>query len=75
MLRKSENLPSKPTNEENIYGIRELKHLRNKTPNRFIIGHLNKNSIRNKFESLVNYVVNNLDMPMVPETKMDYTFP
>ena len=69
ILRKSENLLSKPLNEENTYEIRELKHLRKENSYRVIIGHININSIRNKFESLVKYVGNNLDILMVSETK------
>ena len=42
---------------------------------RVIIGHININSIRNKFESLVKYVSNNLDILMVLETKINDTFP
>ena len=75
ILRKSENLLSKPLNEENTCGIRDLKHLRNENPFRVIIGHININSIRNKFEPLVKYVGNNLDILMVSETKIDDTFP
>ena len=75
VLRKSENLFSKPINEENTYGIGELKHLRNENPCRVIIGHIIINSIRNKFESLVKYVGNNLDIFMVSETKIEDTFP
>ena len=33
------------------------------------------NSIRNKFESLVSFVGNNLDILMVSETRIDDTFP
>ena len=62
VLRKSENLLSKPLNEENTYDIRELKHLRKEYSYRVIIGHININSIRNKFEWLVKYVDNNLDI-------------
>ena len=47
VLRKSENLLSKPLNEENTYDTRELKHPRNKNAYRVIIGHININSIRN----------------------------
>ena len=75
VLRKSENLLSKPLNEENTYDIRELKHLRNENPCRVIIGHTSINLIRIKFESLVKYVGNNLDILMVSETKTDDTFP
>ena len=75
VLRKSENLLSKLLNEENTYDLRELEHLRNENPYRVIIGHININSIRNKFESLVKYVGNNLDILMVSEIKLDDTFP
>ena len=75
VLRKSENLLSKPLNEENTYGIRDLKHLRNENPYRVIIGHININSIRNMFESLAKFVGNNLDIFMVSETKIDDPYP
>ena len=60
--------------KKNTYGIQDLKHLRNENPFRVIIGHININSIRNKFEPLVKYVGNNLDILMVSETKIDDTF-
>ena len=75
VLRKSKDLLFKPLNEENIYDIRELKNLRNENPYRVIIGHINIKSIRNKFESFVKYVGNNLDILMVSETKIEDTFP
>ena len=61
--------------KKNTYDIRELKHLRNENPCRVIIGHININSIKNKFESLVKHVGNNLDILMVSETKIGDTFP
>ena len=39
------------------------------------MGHININSIRNKFESLLKYVGNNLDILIVLETKIDITSP
>ena len=60
--------------DRNTNNICELKQLRNQNPHRIIIGHLNINSIRNKFESLVRFVGNNLDILMVSETKIDYAF-
>ena len=75
VLRKSENLLSKPLNEENIYDIQEHKYARNENRYRVIIGHININSVRNKFESLVKYVSNNLDILMVLEAKINNTFP
>ena len=72
---KLESSFSDPIIDTNNNGIRELKQLRNQKPHRIIIGHLNINSIRNKFESLVRFVGNNLDILMVSETKIDDTFP
>ena len=42
---------------------------------RVIIGHININSIRKKFGSLVKDVGNNIDILMVSETKIGDTFP
>ena len=74
VLRKSEDLLSKPMSEENTYYIQELRHLRKENPFRVMIGHININSIINIFESLVKYVGNNLNILMVSETKIDDTF-
>ena len=40
-----------------------------------IIGHLNINSIRNKFEMLSMSVAQYVDILMLSETKLDSTFP
>ena len=40
-----------------------------------MIGHININSIRNKFEMLSNSIKGNLDILMISETKLDSTFP
>ena len=50
-------------------------NFRNENPYRVIIGNININSIRNKFESHEKYVGKNLDILMVSETKTDDTFP
>ena len=52
-----------------------LNNLRLKNVERLIIGHLNINSIRNKFEALKQIIKNNLDILIVSESKLDYTFP
>ena len=52
-----------------------MKDLRNKNPYRVIIGHININSIRNKFEPLVRLIDNSIDVLMVSETKLDNSFP
>ena len=70
---KLESPSSDPIIDRNTNGICELKQLRNQNPHRIIIGHFNINSIRNKFESLVRFVGNNLDILIVSETKIDVT--
>ena len=72
---KLESPPSDPIIDRNTNGICELKKLRNQNRSRIIIGHLNINFIRNKFESLVRFVGSNLNTLMISETKIDDTFP
>ena len=73
---KSENLLSDPIIiDENTYDFRGINDLRNQNPFRVITGHININSIRNKFEPLVSFINNNLDIHMISETKTDHTFP
>ena len=52
-----------------------LKNLRLKNVNRSICVQLNINSIRNKFNSLVDIINNNTDILMISETKLDPSFP
>ena len=52
MLRKSGHLLSKTLNEENTYGIRDLKHLRNGNACWVIIGNININSIKKSLNRL-----------------------
>ena len=52
-----------------------LKNLRVSYPNNIIIGHLNVNSICNKFEMLSLSVAQYVDILMLSETKLDSTFP
>ena len=42
---------------------------------KLILGHLNINSIRNKFEVLKFIIDNNIDMFLISETKQDGSFP
>ena len=51
-----------------------LKNLRVSYPNNIIIGHLNINSIRNKFEMLSLSVAQYVDILMLSKTKLDSTF-
>ena len=53
----------------------KLKATRIANINRLMIGHININSIRNKFEMLSNSIKGNLDILMISETKLGSTFP
>ena len=55
--------------------LNKLKATRIANINRGMIGHININSIRNKFEMLSNSIKDNLDILMISETKLDSTFP
>ena len=43
--------------------------------NSIVVGHLNINSIRNKFDFLAQQVQGNIDILMISETKLDESFP
>ena len=58
-----------------IAAISALKILRLKNLGSIILGYLNINSIRNKFDALNVMVSHNLDILMVAETKIDDSFP
>ena len=51
-----------------------LKSIRVSNINRLIIGQLNINSLQNKFEDLKIVINGNLDILVLTETKLDYTF-
>ena len=52
-----------------------LKSIRLSNVDRLIIGQLNINSLRNKFEALKLIVKGNLDILIITESKLDETFP
>ena len=55
----------------NIY----LKSIRIRNLNKIVIGHLNINSLRNKFDFLVTQVKGYIHILMISETKLDESFP
>ena len=74
----SQNSQLKEQSENRYLGDSQdeiLRHLNLKNVNRFVIGHLNINSLRNKIDSLKLLVKNSLNVFMVSETKLDETFP
>ena len=52
-----------------------LQNLRLENPNRLMIGQLNINSIRNKFETLTSLMINEINVLLLSETKSDEMFP
>ena len=52
-----------------------LKEIRINNINHLIIGQVNINSFRNKFEQLSTMINDNIDIFMISETKLGETFP
>ena len=52
-----------------------LHEIRIKNANRLIIGHLNVNSLRNKFEMLEELIKDKIDIFLISEAKLDISFP
>ena len=53
----------------------DLKYIRLDNLNKLVIAHLNINSIRNKFDFLVEKIKGNVDILMISETKLDDSLP
>ena len=51
-----------------------LHQMRIKNANRLIIGHLNVNSCRNKFDMLEELIKDKIDIFLISETKLDSSF-
>ena len=52
-----------------------LNFVRKDNPKRIIIVLLNINSLRNKFDSLMSKIKNDIDILMISETKLDDSIP
>ena len=51
-----------------------LKEMKIRSPDILILGHVNINSIRNEFNHLKDIIVNNINILLVSETKLDDSF-
>ena len=56
-------------------GIERLKAIQKRNLNRMVVAQLNINSLRNKFDCLIEQVKGNIDILMISETKLDSSFP
>ena len=52
-----------------------LKKMKHSNPNKIIIGHININSIRQKFIFLKNFIGRNINILLTSETKLDSSLP
>ena len=52
-----------------------LKEMKAQSSDKLILGHLNINSIQNKFEARKFIIDNNIDIFLISETKLDDSFP
>ena len=68
-------LNTSTSNEVNNRNNNVLKNLRLKNSNKVIIGHININSLGNKFELLTEMVQDKVDLLMISETNLDSSFP
>ena len=59
---------------KSIRDVQSLKDIRMRKMNRIILGHLNINSLRNKFESLQEQINKNVDILLISEIKLDNSF-
>ena len=59
----------------NMKGIECLKAIWKRNLNKIAVAHLNINSLRNKFDSLIEQITWNIDILIISETKLDTSFP
>ena len=71
----SNSVSSNSMKESDTNAFTTLRDIRVKNLNNVIIGHLNINSLRYKFQALVDLIHEHLDILIIGETKLDHTFP
>ena len=52
-----------------------MREIRINNPRKITVGHLNINSIQNKFDGIMNMVEGNLDIFLISETQINNSFP
>ena len=57
------------------YNVASLCSIRKRNLSKLVVAHLNINSLRLKFDSLVQKITGNVDILMISETKLDNSFP
>ena len=74
-MKYDESKSKLPSKSENSISVRSIRAVRKRNSNRIILGHLNINSVRNKFDLLVDQTNGNFDIMVISETKLDELFP
>ena len=69
------NLQNGDTTTEERCVFDQLREIKLKNPKRVTLGHLNINSLPNKFDGIMDIVGKNLDIFLISETKLDFSFP
>ena len=62
-------------NDASLDPLSEIKDLRLRNVNKFIISYININSLPNKFDWLKELVMKYIDVLVITETKLDDLFP
>ena len=70
-----ESTSSTLTHDLNLDPYSNIENIRSKNPNRLIIVQLNIDSLRYKFDSLVEILHSNVDILLISGTKIDSSFP
>ena len=52
-----------------------LKEMKNRSPDKLILGHLNISLLKNKFDFLKNTIGRKVDIVLISETKLNDSFP
>ena len=75
ILKKPNEIPSSLKRGALPEPHQALENIRRRNINRLIFAQLNINSLRNKFESLQHMINKNIDVLLISETKIDFSFP
>ena len=62
-------------NDSSADAFKNLPSMKSKKPKNIFLGHLNINSIKNKFESVWELIKDTFDILLVSESKLDSSFP
>ena len=79
MVSKNSSCKSYPKSNKNLSLLDDsislfLTKLRSEHPKNLLLGHLNINSVRDKFESTNELIRNNFDIFVITESKLDSSF-